>query len=92
MNAFLSDKVCLFQRLKTGPDSCHREVGKSGNIRGTESFRILPDQPVKFLKLRPVGSILQDLKIRIFDLRRKKPEIGINAALGIGGFLTKKFP
>ena len=47
MNAFFSDKVCLFQRLKTGPDSCHGEVGKSGNICGTESFRILPDQPVK---------------------------------------------
>ena len=69
MNAFFSDKVCLFQCLKTGPDSCYGDMGKPGNIRGTESFRILPDQPVKFLKLRPVGCILQDLKIRIFDLR-----------------------
>ena len=52
----------------------------------------LPDQPVKFLKLRPVGYILQDLKIRIFDLRCKEPEIGIDAALGIGCFLTEVFP
>ena len=92
MNAFLSDKVCLFQCLKIGPDSCYGEVGEPGNVRGTKSFRILPDQAVKLLKFRSVGGILQDLKIRIFYLRYKEPEIGIDAALGIGCFLTEVFP
>ena len=53
---------------------------------------MLPDQPVELFQPGPVRGILQDLKIRIFDLRRKEPEIGIYAALGIGCFLTEKFP